>query len=40
MIELYSTATAAGRQISRLLGMASQDGARCAGRPQQAIPTR
>jgi len=40
MIELYTPATAAGRQISSLFGVPGQFGALCAGHPQQAIPTR
>lgn len=40
MIELYTPASAAGRQIFRVLGVPGQDGAPCAGRLQQAIPTR
>lgn len=40
MIELYSTATPAGRRISRVLGVPGQGDALCTGRLQEAIPTR
>lgn len=40
MIELYSTATPAGRKISRGPGVPGQGDVLCTGRLYEAIPTR